>query len=77
MGAGGRYERVRLRIAKKSPSVGWLRLVAVVCGGGALPCEALERRGLRIDAQGHTRRLKLLRYELVDLLCECYNLEKL
>lgn len=36
----------------------------------ALPCEALERRRLWVDAQRHARRLQLLRYKLVDLLCE-------
>lgn len=62
---------------KKSPSVG--RSIAVGCGrvavglrsvGGALPCEALEGRGLRVYTERHSRRLQLLRYELVDLLCE-------
>lgn len=47
-------------------------LVSVGCGwllGGALPCEALERRRLRVDAERHPRRGQLLRYELMDLLC--------
>lgn len=50
-------------------AVGGWRLV-VGCGCGALPCEALERRGLRVDAERHAGRLQLLRYEFVDLLCE-------
>lgn len=55
------------RVRHCGASVGWLRLVAVDVGG-ALPCEALERRGLRVDAERDPRRLQLFCYELVYLL---------
>lgn len=38
----------------------------------ALPCEALKRGGLRVDAERNSGRLELFRYELVDFLCGSY-----